>query len=109
MKSTPKAVLVLLVLAAAVVLSNGASGGTTSGAMKSGLATTVLSGDVIPGLSGYTDLGPVAANRQLNVVITLSHDDAAIAAYQSSLSDPNSADYQNWLTPDAFAARFDAP
>ena len=110
MKGTPKALLVSLVVVAAIVVSTGASGANGPGrAMTSGLATTVLTGDVIPGLSNYTDLGPVAANRQMNVVVTLHHDDAAVAAYEASVNDPSSAEYENWLSPDEFQQRFDAP
>jgi hypothetical protein len=45
----------------------------------------------VPGLASYTDLGPIAADKQLSVVVTLAHDDAAIAAFQSSLNRSRSA------------------
>ena len=63
----------------------------------------------MPSLNTYRDLGLVASNKPMNVAITLHHDDAAVAAFEASLNDPASANYQHWLTPDQFQARFDAP
>ena len=45
----------------------------------------------------------------MNVVVPLQHNDAAIAAYEASLNDPSSSSYEQWLTPDQFQAKFDAP
>jgi pseudomonalisin len=73
------------------------------------VATVVLSHDLVPNLHGFTDLGSLGANQPMNVVITMHHDDAAVAAYEASLNDPHSASYQHWLTPAQFEARFDAP
>ncbi len=68
-----------------------------------------LANDVVPDLASYTDLGAVAANKQMNVAIPLTHDTQAIASYEASLNDPNSASYEQWLTPAQFQAKFDAP
>src|SRR5437764_1176298 len=110
MSGTRKALLIPAVLAAVVAVSNAASGATSPSApATSNTALTVLTTDVVPGLSGYTNLGPLAPSTQLNVVVTMSHDLGAVSALESSLNDPNSANYENWLTPDQFQAQFDAP
>jgi pseudomonalisin len=93
-----------------IVLSGGAATGSTSPTTaRTTLQVTTLAGDVVPALSSYADLGRVAPDKQLNVAITLQHDDAAIAALESSLNDPASTNYENWLTPDQFQTRFGAP
>src|SRR5439155_8946314 len=73
------------------------------------VATPTLATDVVPNLATYVDLGEIASDRQLNIVIPLAHDDAAIASFEASLNNPSSPNYQQWLTPDQFQTRFDAP
>jgi pseudomonalisin len=111
MKRTAKALLVPIALVGAVVVSGvSAPGATNPGArMTSGMPVTTLAQDVVPNLGSYADQGEVPAGQQMNVVVTLQHDDAAIAAFEGSLNDPASASYEQWLTPDQFQARFDAP
>jgi pseudomonalisin len=110
MKSQSRALAALvLVLAVFAFAASAAAGSTSATAASPSVATTTLTNDVLPNLGSYTDLGPVAADRQVEVVVPLQHDDAAIAAYEASLNDPSSANYEQWLTPDQFQAKFDAP
>jgi pseudomonalisin len=102
--------LTVAVFAALLLLSGvGASGATGPTVGKNTLQTTTLATDVVPALGSYVDLGPVAASKQLNVVVTMQHDTAAVNALEASLNDPASANYEDWLTPDQFQARFGAP
>jgi pseudomonalisin len=99
-----------VLLVGTIFLSAGAAPGATSTTVaKSNLQLTTLATDVVPSLGSYVDLGPIASDKQLNVVITLHHNDAAIAAFEASVNDPASTNYQNWLTPDQFQSRFGAP
>src|SRR5690348_4178469 len=100
----------MVLVPVAILLTVGSALGQTSPVVAhTNLKTTTLAADVVPGLAGLTDLGPVASDQQFNVVIPVAHDTAAIAAYEASLNDPNSATYRHWLTPDQFQAKFGAP
>jgi pseudomonalisin len=99
-------VLVLTVLAFG---ASAATGATSAIVASANVQTTTLTNDVLPALGSYTDLGPVAASQRMQVVVPLQHDTAAIAAYEASLNDPSSSSYEQWLTPDQFQAKFDAP
>jgi pseudomonalisin len=99
----------LVVLAAFAFGASAATGSGTTIVAATNVPTTTLPADVVPALGSYTDLGPVAAGQQMNVVIPLQHDDASIARYEASLNDPSSVNYQQWLTPAQFQAKFDAP
>src|ERR1051326_357051 len=94
------------VLAAVLVSGGAAPAAVAPVAAHQSLQTTTLANDVVPSIGSYTDLGPVAADQQMNVVVPLQHDDAAIAAYENSLNDPSSPNYEHWLTPDQFQAQF---
>jgi pseudomonalisin len=96
-------------LAALLLSVTSATGAVQPIVATTNLQTTTLAADVVPNLGTYADLGPIAADRQLNVVVPLQHDDAAIAAYEASLNDPSSSSYEQWLTPEQFQAKFDAP
>src|SRR5256885_1508864 len=110
MKGQSRAFAALLVVLAAFAFgASAATGSGTTIVAATNVPTTTLQADVVPALGSYTDLGPVAANQQLNVVVPLQHDDAAIAKYEASLNDPASASFQQWLTPPQFQAKFDAP
>jgi hypothetical protein len=110
MKSQSGALAALvLVLAAFAFAASAAAGANPAIVAATNVPTTTLPADVVPSLGSYTDLGPVAADQQLDVVVPLQHDDAAIAAYEASLNDPSSSNYEQWLTPAQFAAKFDAP
>jgi len=103
-------ILVPIAALAAIVLSvTSATGAASPIVASTGFSTTTLTADVVPNLASYADLGPIAPDQQLNVVVPLKHDDAAIASYEASLNDPSSSNYEQWLTPDQFQARFDAP
>jgi pseudomonalisin len=97
------------VLAAILMAGSSATGATTPISATTNVKTTTLPGDVVPNLGSLTDLGPIASDQRLNVVIPLAHDTAAIAAYEASLNDPSSSNYEQWLTPAQFQAKFDAP
>jgi pro-kumamolisin-like protein len=99
-----------LVFAALFAFAAGsASGASTAIVGSANVTTTTLTSDVLPDLGSYTDLGPVATGQRMQVVVPLQHDDAAIAAYEASLNDPSSSNYEQWLTPAEFQAKFDAP
>ena len=109
MSRRAKTLLLAFAMFAAILASGaGASGATAPTIAKNSLQTTTLPTDVVPSLGSYVDLGPVAASKQLNVVITMQHDTAAVAAFEASLNNPSSANYQQWLTPDQFQSRFGA-
>ena len=110
MKSQSRALAALvLVLAFFALSASSATGANRAIVASTNVPTTTLTADVVPSLGSYTDLGPVAAGQQMNIVVPLQHDDAAIAAYEASLNNPSSSSYQQWLTPDQFQAKFDAP
>jgi hypothetical protein len=110
MKSQSRALVALVLVLAAVAFAAGAANGTSTATVAAtNVPTTTLTADVVPDLGSYTDLGPVASDQQMNVVVPLQHDDAAIAAYEASLNDPSSSSYEQWLTPAQFQAKFDAP
>jgi subtilase family serine protease len=68
-----------------------------------------LTGQVVPAVASAQDLGAVNSAQQVNVEILLQRDDRAVAQYESQLNDPKSPLYQQWLTPDQFAAQFGVP
>src|ERR1044071_5760224 len=110
MKSQSGALAALVfVLAVFAFAASTAAGSNSTIVASPNVATTTLANDVLPDLGSYTDLGPVAADRQMQAVVPLRHDDAALAAYEASLNDPSSANYEQWLTPDQFQAKFHAP
>jgi hypothetical protein len=98
-----------LSLLAAIFLTGSAPAATAPRVARTSVPVTTLANAVVPKLSTYTDLGAVAPDKQVNVVIPLQHDDAAVAALEASLNDPSSPSYQQWLTPDQFQQRFSAP
>jgi pseudomonalisin len=111
MKDQSKAAAAAAVVAVLALLAFGASAatGSSTGIPAKSIPTTTLAADVVPALAGYTDLGPVAAGKTMQVVVPLQHDDQAIATYEASLNNPSSPNYEQWLTPDQFQAKFDAP
>jgi hypothetical protein len=103
-------ILVPIAATAVMLATVGTANGATSPIVAhTSLRTTTLPADVVPDLGSLVDLGPLASKQQLNVVIPLAHDTAAIDAYERSVNDPSSSSYQHWLTPAQFQARFDAP
>jgi hypothetical protein len=110
MKSQSGALAALvLLLAVFAFAASSASGARIAIVGSANVATTTLTADVVPALGSYTDLGPVASDQLMNVVVPLQHNNAAIAAYEASLNDPSSSSYEQWLTPAQFQAKFDAP
>ncbi|HZT94945.1 MAG TPA: S53 family peptidase [Gaiellaceae bacterium] len=110
MKSQSGALAALVLVLATLAFGASAAAGANSGiTATTNVPTTTLPADVVPNLGTYTDLGPVASDQVMNVVVPLQHDEQAIADYEASLNDPSSANYEQWLTPAQFQARFDAP
>jgi hypothetical protein len=109
MKSQSGAFAALVLVLAAFAFTATASGANPAVVATTNVPTTTLTADVVPSLGSYTDLGPVASDQQMNVVVPLQHDTAAIAAYEASLNNQSSSSYEQWLTPAQFQARFDAP
>ena|SRR5579884_840091 len=110
MKSQSGALAALVLVLATLAFGASAAAGANSGiTATTNVPTTTLPADVVPNLGTYTDLGPVASDQVMNVVVPLQHDEQAIANYEASLNDPSSANYEQWLTPAQFQARFDAP
>src|SRR5438067_7300508 len=71
-------------------------------------AVQVLANEVVPHLDAYADLGEVAADMPVRIVVALQHDRTAVDALERSLYDPASPAFHQWLTPDEFHARFNA-
>jgi pseudomonalisin len=109
MKDQSRAAAAVVVVLALLAFGASAATGSSTGVAAKGVPTTTLTADVVPALGSYTDLGPVPVGKQMQVVVPLQHDDQAIAAYEASLNNPSSPSYQQWLTPDQFQAKFDAP
>jgi hypothetical protein len=80
MKSQSGTLAVLVLVLAAFSVAASSATGATSTIVAAGAPTTTLAADVVPALGSYTDLGPLASDQQLTVVIPLQHDNAAIAA-----------------------------
>src|SRR6476646_8360743 len=110
MKDQSRAIAALLVVLAAFAFGASAAPGSNPVVVATtNVPTALLPADVVPNLGTFTDLGAVAAGKQMQVVVPLQHDDAAIARYEASLDNPSSASYEQWLTPAEFQAKFDAP
>lgn len=74
------------------------------------MRTTVLAGDVLPGLHRATDAGAVSPGRQVLVgVIVANPHAAAEKALAKAIYTPGNPDYHRFLTPDQYAARFAVP
>ena len=100
-------------LAAAVLVSVGLVGSVPTsapaGAATSGSGTTVLTGDVLGGLSDLPSQ-PTAASTPVQVGITLaSPDPAGLDAAYRALYTPGSSEYHDFLTADEVAANFGVP
>ena len=69
-----------------------------------------LPGHVHPALRGASDLGALDPTRTLNhLVMVLSADasrEAALEQFLQNVQNPQHPDYQKWLTPQQFGARF---
>jgi pseudomonalisin len=71
-------------------------------------STTVLTGEVVHGLSADTVINTVGAGTPMRIAVGLSTDSAARdAAYQAIFTKGN-ADYHHFLTPAGFQAQFGA-
>src|SRR5437764_52085 len=69
--------------------------------------TTRLTSDVVHNLSLAQSLGAVPSSQQITVGVALKNpNEAAENTYLASLYDPSSANYQQFLDPDAFNLKF---
>lgn len=94
------AVVTVIVLGAA----SAAQGGLSLG------ATSTLSRDVVFNLSTAQLLGPVSGSQPMTVGVVLDNpNSAAEDSYLSSLYDPGSANYQQFLDPATFDSMFGVP
>lgn len=65
---------------------------------------------VLPIVSRSINLGPADPSQVLHVTITLQPSDrAAMEAFATSVSDPNSPNYMHFITPKEFGVRFGQP
>jgi kumamolisin len=72
--------------------------------------TTLLTHDVVRHLGNATLLGPVDPAQTITVGVYLDNpNQAAEDAYLAQLNDPTSANYEQYLEPDEFAAQFAVP
>lgn len=104
--------LVALTATAVTVIGTGVAtaAAATAAARPSATATTVLSGDVLPGLSHDKDLGATASGHRVEVGITLARPHAAAeAAFERALYTKGTPQYHHFLTPAQFDARFGVP
>ncbi|WP_329566875.1 S53 family peptidase [Kitasatospora sp. NBC_01266] len=68
-----------------------------------------LRGDVVAAVSHSVRTGDVAAGQRISVAVSLAQrDTAGLDAFLNQVTDPNSAEYQHYLTVDQFAQRFGA-
>lgn len=101
-----------LVVATAASLTLGGAGlaAASTGSTLTALPTTVLAGDVLPGLSALTPLHPTSPTQRVQVDLALQRPDVAgeLAAYKAMYT-PGSPSYHRFFTPETFAARFGVP
>src|SRR5205814_7191224 len=64
----------VFVLGAIFLTGSAAPGAVRPTIARTSVQVTKLSNDVLPNLGTFTDLGAVAADQQMNVVIPLKHD-----------------------------------
>jgi subtilase family serine protease len=101
-------------LTATVALTTAAAGiAWVSGASASPYAsmhTTVLAGDVLPGLAKAHDDGATNPDRKVLVGLVLARPDASgVANLERRIYTPGSSDYHHFLTPAEFEAEFAVP
>jgi subtilase family serine protease len=78
-----------------------------------GVATAATPGVTMPGsvadaVTSAPAVGAVPASQSLNVQLWLKGDDTAATAYADAVSNPTSKTYHQFLSPDAYTARFGA-
>ncbi|MFF7632430.1 protease pro-enzyme activation domain-containing protein [Kitasatospora sp. NPDC008050] len=72
-------------------------------------SSSALRGDVVSAVSHSARTGDVAADQQISVAVSLTQrDTAGLDTFLSQVTDPNSPNYQHYLTVDQFAQRFGA-
>jgi len=77
---------------------------------QAAVGTTVVQSAAVRNLGLATLVGAVPASTRITVGVTLASSNAAAeTSYIKTLYDPSSANYQNFLDPDQFAAQFGVP
>lgn len=72
-------------------------------------SSSALRGDVVSAVSHSARTGDVAADQQISVAVSLTQrDTAGLDTFLNQVTDPNSPNYQHYLTVDQFAQRFGA-
>lgn len=86
------------------------SGPTSAGATAPASGSLIQTANVLPGLSHATFEGVTSATTRLTVDIGLATaDSSAETAFLSSLYDPKSSSYHQFLSPSQFDSRFGVP
>ncbi|MGF1431077.1 S53 family peptidase [Kitasatospora sp. LaBMicrA B282] len=71
--------------------------------------SAALRGDVLPAVGHSVRTGQVATDQRITVAVSLAQrDTAGLDAFLARVTDPQSPDYQHYLTVDQFAQRFGA-
>src|SRR5258708_18640062 len=74
------------------------------------LADTTLARDVVHNLGAARLQGPLDPSTQMTIGVFIANpNQAAMDAYLSSLNDPASPNYQQFLEPDEFQSQFGVP
>jgi subtilase family serine protease len=95
-----------LAAAALVVGTTGLTAAAPAVATSSG-GIVRLAGDVLPQLASYTDLGPTATSRHMQLDITIARPNpAGEQALYHALYTPGSGSYHDFLTPAEFDSEF---
>ncbi|HET7386145.1 MAG TPA: S53 family peptidase [Nocardioidaceae bacterium] len=93
------------VAATAMVLTGGAL--ATAPASTAASSSVRLAGDVLPHLSGYTDLGPTPSGKHVQLDVTIARPNpAGEQALYRQLYTPGSPSYHDFPTPAEFDDRF---
>ena len=96
----------VLAATAAAVGTTAVTAGTSEAAPRA--AEAVLAGSADPFVSSARATGDVAGSTQLTIEVWLRPDEAAAEQFAAEVSTPGSALFGEYLTPDAYTARFGA-
>ncbi|HEY3752554.1 MAG TPA: protease pro-enzyme activation domain-containing protein [Pseudonocardiaceae bacterium] len=104
-RTARRAVRIGVLGAAACALTAGVF--TATGTAQAAEPLVAVPGTAAPTFVGQHRDGAVAAGQQVSVAISLKlHNTAQLAAFDTAVSTPGSAEYGHYLTPAQFAAQF---
>ncbi len=69
-------------------------------------STTTVPGSADPAVHGASRAGAVPASQQLTIQVWLKRDLAGATTFANAVATPGSAEFQHYLSPDAYTARF---